>query len=64
MCFISECFAFYAERIAEPFSEDSTLILSDSNMVDGSSDTISSVLSVLELVNDSFSINPSTLSLF
>ena len=64
MCFFSESFAFSAERIAELVSEDSPLIFSDSNMVVWSSDTVSSVLSVLELVNDSFSINPSALSLF
>ena len=58
----SVSFAFSAERLAKLFSEDYTLIFSDSNMFVWTSDTESSVLFVLDLVNGSFSIDALTVS--
>ena len=59
----SESLAFSTERLSESFSEDSSLIFSNSNIVVFSWNTVSPVLSVLDLFNDSFSIDYSTLSL-
>ena len=60
----AESFPFSTDRLAESFSEDGTLIFSDSNMFVWTSNTVCSVLSVLDLVNDSFSIDSSAVSWF
>ena len=56
----SESLTLSSDWIARHIYEDSTLISADFNKVGWSSDTIGSVLSVLDLGNDSVSINSST----
>ena len=60
----SESLSLSTDRIAIHVSEGSTVISADFNIVGWSSDTIGSVLYVLDLGNDSFSINSSLASLF
>ena len=56
----SESLNLSSDWIARHIYEDSTLISADFNKVGWSSDTIGSVLYVLDLSNDSVSINSST----
>ena len=58
----SVSFSFSADRWAESFFEDGTLIFSDSNMFIWTSDNVGSVSSVLDLDNDSFSVKSSPVS--
>ena len=55
----AESFPFSTDRLVKSFSEDGTLIFSDSNMFVWTLDNVGSVLSVWELINDSFSVDSS-----